>query len=348
MKFGIVCSAEDPVVLESVKGIVGALQERGHKCELESGLPELLKKKSEGVPVGSMSSKLILAIGDDGAILRAFRELGSNSIPVLGISCGAMGFLAEIDVKNFGRALKRIERGGYSIEERSRLTVDINGKKLPFALNELAISATRGATIVRYELKVDGEVIFRDSADGIIVSTPTGSTGYALSAGGPVVSPASNIFVIIPICSINQNKPFVVNNTSEVVISEISSSSGCEAVIDGRYRVALSENTLRIRKAPANARFVRFEGGLHSRVFVKLKKKAETNDAIPKDAPPSAKFVYKLLQYEGALTQKEIISASMLPTRTVRSALNYLVKNGLVTRQISIRDTRQSLYFVNL
>ena len=106
-----------------------------------------------------------------------------------------------------------------------------------------------------------------------------------------------------------------------------------------------SKNTVEIRKAKVPAVFVRFHKGLHSKIFSKLRRKYEV-EIVPRDAPPSAKFVFKILQYEGPLTQKEIVKSSMLPPRTVRSALRYLIRNGLVVRKTSIRDTRQSIYFV--
>jgi len=341
MKFGIVCNFSDKVALDYTKKIIEMLKSRNHRVEVEENLPV----KGERVPIGKMTSKIILAIGDDSTVLRAFRELGRNEIPVLGVNCGALGFLTEVDVKNFETALRRIEKGKYFLEERSRLSVRINNRRLPFALNEVTISATRGATIIRYALKIDGEQIYRDSADGIIVATPTGSTGYALSAGGPVVSGKSKVFVVIPICSLNQNKPFIVSDESKITISDIVSSVTCEAVIDGRYRVELNKNTVEIRKAKVPAVFVRFHKGLHSKIFSKLRRKYEV-EIVPRDAPPSAKFVFKILQYEGPLTQKEIVKSSMLPPRTVRSALRYLIRNGLVVRKTSIRDTRQSIYFV--
>jgi len=344
MKFGIVCKQDDKFLLDSVKNIIALLKRKNHKVELEKTLNTLLKMNEVELQITDMTAKIILAIGDDATILRVFRDIGSKKIPILGISSGMLSFLAETDVNNFEIALKRIEQKKYSIEKRARIAVSVDGKVLPFALNELVISASRGATIVRYTLKVDKELIWRDSADGIIIATPTGSTGYALSAGGPVVSNKSNIFVVIPVCSINHNKPFVVSDNSEVVISEISSPATCEAVVDGKFRFGLDSSTIVIKKADYPALFVRFGRELNSKVFGKLRKRIETADMISKDAPPSAKFIYKILQYEGALTQKEIVRLSLLPSRTVRSALDYLVKAGLISRQTSIRDTRQSIY----
>ncbi len=346
MKFGIVCKSDDPIVLENVKNVIELIKRRGHKFELESGLSDVLKMYAKESSIEKMGASIILAIGDDSTILKTFRDFRMNKKPVLGISCGASSFLSEIDINNFEIALKRIEQKKYFVEKRNRIAVEVDGQQLPFALNELTISAIKGATLIRYTLKVNGELVWRDSADGVILSTPTGSTGYALSAGGPVVSNESNVFIIIPICSSNQNKPYIVDDKSEIIVSDIISSTVCEAVIDGRYRVDLHDNIVKIKKSPVPVLFVRFGGQIRSRVFNKLKKRLVEPEIIPKNAPPSAKFIYKILQYEGPLTQKEIVTNSMLPARTVRMALNYLIKNNLITRQTSIRDTRQSIYLI--
>ena len=344
MKFGIVCKYTYPLIPEKAKKIVEVLKSREHEFEVEEELAKVLKMK--GISIEKMTSDMILTIGESPTILRTFKELGENKIPVLTISYGTAGFLAETEIKNFEDDIKNIERGKYSIEERSRLSVEIGKKKLPYALNDVVISSKKGSTIIRYALKVRNELIWRDIADGVIVSTPTGSTGYSLSAGGSIVSPSSNVFLIVPICSINENKPFIVDDKNVIEIGGTSSYAKCEAVLDGKYRFELDKNTVKIKKASVPAMFVRFKPGVHSRVFNKLRMKFETSSALSKDAPPSAKFIYKILQYEGPLTQKELIKASMLPGRTVRSSLKYLIKNSLIIRQTSLRDTRQSRFIV--
>lgn len=345
MKFGIVCKFDDLNSLALLKNILEILRIRKHKYVLESELSKHLKLKVENADIENMHANIILVVGDDSTILRTFRDMKTKSTPVLGIGSGDASFLSECDVNQFPQLLRKMENKNYFVDKRARLQIDVNGKTLPHALNELVISASRGATLLRYTLKVDEEVIWRDSADGIIVSTPTGSTGYSLSVGGPIVSSSSGIFLITPIASINQNKPFVVSNSSTIEISDIFSSAGCEAIIDGRFRIKLENNLVKIKNSKLPAKFIRMEKRSYANIFNRLRKRAEAVN-IPKNAPPSSKFIYKILQYEGALTQKEIINLSMLPPRTVRSALDYLVKNGLVMVQTSVRDTRQSIYFV--
>jgi len=211
----------------------------------------------------------------------------------------------------------------------------------------LTVNAKLSATIIRYALVIDDELIWRDSADGVIISTPSGSTGYALSAGGPIVSEGATVFVIVPICSLQQtHKPFIVNNTSTITIKDISSSSKCQAIVDGRIRVDLNTDVINITKAEVPAYFIRFEKEVNSRIFQKLRKKYETLDLMPKTAPPSAKFIHTLLKYEGRVTQKEIIEMTLLPARTVRSSINYLLKYDLIIKTSSLRDTRQYIYLI--
>jgi NAD+ kinase len=346
MRFGIVCNLEDPSAIESVRKVIEALVKKKHRVILENGLNALLKTKYEESSASEMHASMILAIGDSSTVLKAFRDMGSSRTPVLGISCGNIDFLTEIDIKNFERFLIKIENKEYFREERARLNVFVNGDELPHALNDVVISSLRGSVLMRYALKVNSEAIWRDTSDGIIVASPTGSTGYSLSSGGPIVSPSSKVFVISPICSMENKKPFVINDENEITLTDISSPEGCEIAIDGRYRMKMANNTVKINKSRNPAVFVKFDPRFHSYVFHKLLRQGEDLN-IPKDAPPSAKFIIKLLQYEGPLTQKEIISSSMLPARTVRSALSYLVKKDLVKQKISVRDVRQSLYSVN-
>lgn len=320
---------------ESLKNVCDILDSRNHKTELE-----------EDVLLRNMKSKIILAVGDDANILRTFRELGDKDHVVLGVSLGEKSFLGEIDVKSFKPALRMIEKKRHFVEKRLRLAATIDGKRLPYALNELVVSSSMGTTMMRYSLRVDDELVFRDFADGVIISTPTGSTGYALSAGGPVISIKSDSFLAIPICSVNQNKPFVMSDKSVIKITDISSRGKCVVIIDGRCREEMDKNVVTIKKARSPARFMRFDKDVHSDVFRKLKSRGLETNNIPKNAPPSSKYIYKLLQYEGPMTHKELVDSSMLPARTVRSALNHLVKNGLIVQQTSIRDTRQSIYSV--
>ena len=196
MKFGISCASNEALILDYVKDIITFLRKRKHVIELEEGLSNLLNIDIYECPLSQMTADMVLSIGGAATILRTFRELDRNELPVLGISFGDIGFLAEIELKDFDKSLLEIEKQNYIVEERTRLAVEIDGEQLPFSLNELAVNAKKSATVIRYGIVIDDELIWRDSADGIIISTPSGSTGYSFSAGGPIISEGANVFVI--------------------------------------------------------------------------------------------------------------------------------------------------------
>jgi NAD+ kinase len=286
---------------------------------------------------------ILIVIGGDGTVLKVVREL-KKQVPILGVSKG-IKFLTEIEFENFEEALAKILKREYKIEERMRLTCEIDGLKLPNALNDIVITNSKGGGVTRYSLKIDDKMIWRDIGDGVIISTPTGSTAYSLSAGGPIVTENASTMAIVPICSMNSNKPLIINDDSRIVLSDIFSSVGNDVVIDGQERFKIKNKTIRIRKMKTPALFIRLSSE-YLRIFRKMREKNE-RVILSKDAPPSAKFIFKLLSYEGSLTQQEIIGETNLPGRTVRHALEYLLKNGIIQKRTTLKDTRQAVYFIN-
>lgn len=287
---------------------------------------------------------VVIVFGDDRTVLDAFQEI-DKEIPVLGVGTGGLHFLTEIEFEDFEQYLKRILKNDYWIEKRTRLKTKVDGKELPPALNEVVVTTSKPGAFLRYSLKIDNQLVWRDSGDGAIVSTPTGSTGYNLSAGGTIMMENAKTIEITPICSANDNKPIVVNDNAVVCLYDLLSTSGCEVVIDGRHREKVKKKKITIEKYEKPANFIRFEKKVYLGLFGKLREKSEKL-VLPKNAPPSAKFIYKLLDYEGTMTQKEIISESNLPPRTVRHALNYLLELGVIERHLTLRDTRQSIYTI--
>lgn len=287
----------------------------------------------------------ILIIGSDSQILSAFNELGPKQIPLLGISTGA-SVLSEANSANYKSIIQNIEKGEYTVQERTRLVAHYNSSTTPFALNEIGIFPKRSAELVRYTLSIDNEHIFKDTADGVIVSTPTGSTGYAVSAGGPMVIDEPAIFTITPISSMHRSyPPLVVPNASTIRISGIQSKSSVCAIVDGMDRITLDCDSISIVKSGYPALFIIPK--YTQSIVDKLKKRSlKTNHDRIKFIPPSAKLIYKVLTYEGGMTQKEIIRETYLPPRTVRYALDLLSKNSIIKRSPNLNDIRQTVYSV--
>ncbi len=297
-----------------------------------------LKTKIKAVE--NFKKGVIIVVGYDRTILRTIGRL-EREIPVLGISVGEESFLAEIDALQAKRAFSRLKSGHYFLEKRKRIVAKTDGERTPPALNEIAIFSTKTATLISYTLRVDSEFVWKDSADGILISTPTGSTGYSLSVGGPILLQTSESFVITPVASVSRNvKPLVVSQKSTISVSDLSSRYGIEVVVDGYYRKKAEEEII-VKAHKKDAVFVRFEKDFHTKQASKIAK-----ENIVKYLPPSAKYILKLLQYEKSMTQKELIEESMLPARTVRHALEILLKNGLVKKRTSLRDARQDIYVV--
>lgn len=295
---------------------------------------EELEKLNEG---------LLLILGEDKDVLKALHHVKSKDVLILGVSkTENNSFLMETTLERLGDALRAFLRREYSVEYSSRLKAVVDDAETPCALNELAIFPRKSATILEYSLYVDGEFVWRDIGDGLIVSTPIGSTAYALSTGGPIIHPQAKVVSIVPVNSLNlTRRPLVTPLESLIEIRDIVSNSACEVIVDGGYRMKVTEKIL--VKRGEDAGFVRLSEALLAR---RLEKKARMSLDIS-SLPPSAKLILKVLEYEGALTQKDIVKKTMLPARTVRHALAILVGNNFVKKRPLIRDPRQDLYYID-
>jgi NAD+ kinase len=177
---------------------------------------------------------LLLVFGGDGTMLRAARETADASTPLLGVNLGGLGFLTAISAKDFTRQLRALWAGRFTIESRPLITAagKLNGKEFSRpALNDFVVSRGSGSRLIELEVTVDGEVLTRYRCDGLIVSSPTGSTAYSLAAGGAIVSPSADVFTLTPIC------PHTLSNRS--VIVGLNSAIGIR-VLGGRVETLLS------------------------------------------------------------------------------------------------------------
>ena len=167
-----------------------------------------------------------LVLGGDGTLIRAVRDLGEHSLPLLGINLGTLGYLADVELKDFRGALDRLFGGQPDIEERMMLEGAFRNSRKDIAMNDIVLAREGKVRIVSFNIYVNGALLNTYQADGVILSTPTGSTGYNLSAGGPVVEPTAQMIVITPICSHALNTSSVVLSADDIIEVEV-----CE----GRY-----------------------------------------------------------------------------------------------------------------
>lgn len=283
---------------------------------------------------------VVLALGDDRTFLDAVRLMGESETPILGVSARGTGYLTSTSIDELEATLEAFERNEHVQEEYTKLKGVVDGKAVLYALNEIAIFPSRTATLMSYELHVDGEFIWSDRADGVLVATPIGSTAYALSAGGPVILEEAQVLEVVPVNSVDISKrPLVVPDSAMVELRNLSSRFPLEAIADGGERVKVRESVV-VEKAEAPIR------------IIKLKSKALVREALMDkvvgayEMPPSARFILKMLQLRGPMSARELTEETGLPERTVRHALAELLRRNLVRRVINSRDARQVYYEV--
>jgi NAD+ kinase len=272
----------------------------------------------------------------------SFRDLGKKQIPLLGIA-SMQSFLSQADVANFHKCIDLIEKGRFSIFKRSRIVAKFNNLSYS-ALNDIGIFSSKSASLIRYTLNLNSSKLWRDNADGLIVSTPTGSTGYSFSAHGPIILDEPSILSITPISSIEKRTAIIISNKTEIQVTDVQAISPV-VIMDGDIRVPLKSNEVKIETSKYDACFIQFSK--EYAIEDKLKKRTVTlTPGSTKNLPPSAKLIYKILSYEGNSTQKELINLSYLPERTVRYALELLLKKHLITQHPYLNDARQTVYGV--
>ncbi|WP_438962054.1 NAD kinase [Nonlabens sp.] len=201
------------------------------------------------------SYDLMISIGGDGTILRAVSYIGRLNIPVMGINTGRLGFLATLQPEELALAFKLLFAGKYRWSKRSLITASSNHpvnhlEPNNFALNEVAVSRMNTTSMIQIETHLNGELLTSYWADGLIISTPTGSTGYSLSCGGPVISPDTNALVITPIAPHNLNaRPLVIPDHTEITLKVMGRENEFLASLDNRIASYPDETVLTLKKA---------------------------------------------------------------------------------------------------
>lgn len=226
------------------------------------------------VAAGGIEADLAVSVGGDGTFLATAACVGAKGIPILGINTGRLGFLADVSPDDVGHALEAYIRGDYAVEHHSVIAVEKDGTPLrtyPFALNEVAVLKHDNSALIEIATHIDGKLLNRYMADGLIVSTPTGSTGYSLSVGGPVIVPQSNTFCLSPVASHSlTTRPVVVCDDVEVQLKVESRSHNFLISIDGRSDSFPDGTVITLRRAPYSVKVVKV---MHQDFFDTLREK---------------------------------------------------------------------------
>ena len=220
-----------------------------------------------------------LVIGGDGTVLRVAADCARAGVPILGFNCGYVGFLTESETDGFENAVRQVASHKFSVESRSMLVCRA-ANKTGYALNDIVVSRTKGK-LISLDVYSEGKFIDSHYCDGFIISTPTGSTAYSLSAGGPIISPGASVTALTPINSHTLHSRPIVTGDDEKISVCLSEHTGNAAVYaDGNIITKLDGgDSVFVEKAPHKALFVRLENyNFYEKLFIKLNKWGVVND----------------------------------------------------------------------
>ena len=247
-RIGLIAKYGAPAVGDTLRRLIGFLGERSLEITLDASaaehLPDSPLPRVER-PQLAEHADLVIVVGGDGTILNAGRSLADAGVPLVGVNLGRLGFLADVSPDCMTEQLGRILAGEYAREDRSLLHARVHrGEEtvsVSDALNDVVVHKWDIARMIELEVRIDGRMLHTQRSDGLIIATPTGSTAYALSGGGPMLHPSLDAMVLVPICphSLN-NRPIVINEASEVeVIVHAGDYTQAQVTCDGQVNFAL-------------------------------------------------------------------------------------------------------------
>jgi NAD+ kinase len=261
---GIIANVRKELTRGVVEEIIAWAGQNGFDFLICEELTSLVGHKEKSLTRAELGkrSDVLISLGGDGTMLASARAVGEHQTPILGINLGGVGFLTEINCDDLRNTLSKLKRGDYFIEKRMVLQTEVDeaGKLGQYALNDVVLDKGEVARLFLMHLYLQDEFICSYSADGLIVSTPTGSTAYCLAAGGPIINPRLNAIIVSPICPHTlASRPIVFseNETLKVVV-ELSSRHAV-LTIDGQVAFNLkSGSSVSIRKAEHSVNLIKF------------------------------------------------------------------------------------------
>jgi NAD+ kinase len=244
------------------------LRKEGCDVILESDTASSLG--TEGVPLAGTVVDAVIVVGGDGTILRTIQQM-DRPAPLLGVNWGEVGFLADLEPAEALSFIGTLAKG-FSVEERMRISLEKDGKCLGTSLNEALIVTTRPAKMLRFSIVIDGVVAEQFRADGLLISTPTGSTAYAMSAGGPIVDPRVQGFLLVPLAPyLLSSRPHLISSNRQLEV-RLESAKPANLVIDGQQTIGLgTSSTIEVRQSDKPALFVDVKRNFFEKVNKKLR-----------------------------------------------------------------------------
>lgn len=262
---GLIAKSESEQALYSLRQLVHYLQGRDAHVildrELSSALPELKLQAASRAQMGE-SCDLVIVVGGDGCLLGAARALSRYGVPVLGINRGRLGFLTDILPSEIESRVGQVLDGDYSVEQRFLLDLEVRrGKSVVgegAALNDVVLLSGDSVHMIEFELYVDGVYVYNQRSDGLIISTPTGSTAYSLSGGGPIMHPTLDAMVLVPLNPHTlTSRPLVIDGNSEIKIRITTPKVRPLASCDGQEGVRVQQDdVICVRKRPHRLKLI--------------------------------------------------------------------------------------------
>lgn len=234
---GLFAKVSAPETTGLLPAVLDVLESAGAKVLLAPAAAALVGQKHV-LPAEQIAGKadLVVVVGGDGSMLAAARSIGWSPIPITGINLGRLGFLTDISPPDMQASLEAILRGDYTSEHRLMLQAETHGQLIGHACNDVVIKRQDGSRLLDFDTWIDGTWVSRTRADGLIIATPTGSTAYALSAGGPILSPGLRNFAIVPISPHSLGERPVVTSADQIlrIAPRLGKDEHAEAVLDGQ------------------------------------------------------------------------------------------------------------------
>jgi NAD+ kinase len=272
-RFAIFGNLYQPKKSAGVQKILSCLAAKGAEVLMERDFYDFLvsgqQLRVEGVEVfdgSDFDADFVISMGGDGTFLKAAARVGNKGIPILGVNMGRLGFLADVNPEDIEHTLRALHEGHYEME--SRAVIEVNGH---YALNDIAILKRDTASMISIRATINDQLLNIYQADGLIISTPTGSTAYSLSNGGPIIVPGTNVLAMTPVASHSLNtRPIVLPDSAVIELDVESRSHNYLIAVDGRSMTCQEGTKLVVRRAPYNINVVKRPG---QRYFNTLREK---------------------------------------------------------------------------
>jgi len=268
---GLIARYDNAHALKLAEELSEYLRTKKIEIYAEDTLKDKANLQAKFIPLKNMKPDFLITIGGDGTILRTCLEVPKPEPPILAINMGVRGFLTEVEPKEACAAVETCLHGDFNIEKCFKLAISFGEGTIPDCLNDVVVSAGEPSKLLYTQIIKDEEPILKCQSDGLILATQTGSTGYSLSAGGPVLDLGVDAFILTPICSLTVFRSLVFPAESKVTIKAIRPKD-MQVLVDGRYKHHLkSENaTLTVTRSKNFTSFIRFKDDFYGRLRNRL------------------------------------------------------------------------------